>query len=154
MEKVMKKKKLPEGEKIILVNNKLYLGIDPGKDKCGIALLRDDLTPVILEIIETKELDSYLEGLYHKYEIELIILGNGTYSEKIKKIVDKKNFPSIVLVDEKSSTFQAEKRYRENNPLKGYKKILNKIARWRPASDVDDYADLILAEKNKKNRKN
>ncbi len=135
-----------------MTNNKLYLGIDPGKDKCGIALLGDDLTPVLLDIITTRELDSYLNDLYHKYDIELIILGSGTYSEKIKEKIDKKNFSPIVLVDEENSTFQAEKRYRENNPLKGYKKILNKFASWSPASDVDDYAALIIAEKYLKNR--
>lgn len=135
-----------------LGEKRLYLAIDPGKDKCGIALVYSDSTPVLLDIILRNRLDTYLKKLFHKYNIEIILLGNGTHSEKIKKMIKKHDFSPIVLVDEENTTFQAEKRYREEHPLKGFKRILNIFASWTPSRDVDDYAALIIAEKYLKNR--
>ena len=133
---------------------KLYLGIDPGKDKCGFALLKKNQTPVFLEIVGTKEFDKFLKELYDEYRFDLIILGTGTYSQKIEDRIRKINLAPVVLIDEENTTIQAEKRYREDHPLKGYKKILSKFADWRPAEDVDDYAAFIIAKKFLENKDN
>jgi len=137
-----------------LPEDKLYLGIDPGKDKCGFALLKNDQTPVLLEIVGTKEFDKFLKELYDEYRFGLIILGTGTYSRKIEKRIRKLNLSPVVLIDEKNTTIQAEKRFREDHPLKGYKKFLNKFLDWRPAENVDDYAAFIIAKKYLENKNN
>ena len=134
--------------------DKLFLGIDPGKDKCGFALLKHDQTPVFLDITGTKEFDKFLKELYDEYRFDLIILGTGTYSQKIKEKIEKINLSPVVLIDEENTTIQAEKKYREDHPLKGYKKFLSKIADWRPAQDVDDYAAFIIAKKYLENKNN
>lgn len=134
--------------------DKLYLGIDPGKDKCGFALVKDNQTPVLLDIVGTKEFDKFLKELYDEYRFDLIILGTGTYSQKIEKKIREINLSPVVLVNEENTTIQAEKKYREDHPLKGYKKILSKIADWRPAKSVDDYAAFIIAKKYLENKNN
>ncbi|MGM0437586.1 MAG: hypothetical protein ACQEQD_04905 [Bacillota bacterium] len=134
--------------------DKLYLAIDPGKDKCGFALVKDNQTPVLLDIVGTKEFDKVLKELYDEYRFDLIILGTGTYSQKIEKKIREINLSPVVLVNEENTTIQAERKYREDHPLKGYKKILSKIVDWRPAKNVDDYAAFMIAKKYLENKNN
>ena len=130
-----------------------YLGVDPGRDKCGIAILEANCSPVLLDIVATENIDTYFDSLFNKYNIVLSIVGSGTYSTEIKNILEEKNYAPITLVDEKYTTIKAEDRYREDHPLKGYKRFLSKFAKWSPASNVDDYAALVIAEKYLKNIK-
>ena len=127
--------------------DKLYLGIDPGKNKCGFALVEENQTPVFLEIVGTKEFDKFLKELYDEYRFDLIILGTGTYSQKIEKRIKQINLVPVTLIDETNTTIQAEKKYRDEHPLKGYKKFLAKFIDWKPAEDVDHYAALVIAKK-------
>ena len=53
---------------------------------------------------------------------------------------------NIEKVDEVYSTQEAEKRYREDHPLRGWRRIF-KFIEWRPDSPVDDYVAVILAER-------
>ncbi|MFW6028957.1 MAG: Holliday junction resolvase RuvX [Halanaerobiales bacterium] len=133
-------------------DKKIYLGIDPGKDKCGIALVKDEENILLLDIVNAKRVDTYLKELYHKYDIDIVILGSGTYSEKIKKIIKKNFLTEIVIVDEKNTTREAQEKYREEHPPKGYKKILSKFVSWKPAENIDDYAALIIVKRYLENK--
>ncbi|MGM0411413.1 MAG: Holliday junction resolvase RuvX [Bacillota bacterium] len=135
-----------------MTDKKIYLGIDPGKDKCGIALVKDGEKILLLDIVNTKRVDTYLKELYHKYDIDIVILGSGTYSNKIKKIVKKIFLTKIEIVDEKNTTIEAQKKYREDHPPKGYKKLLSKFASWKPAENIDDYAALIIVKRYLENK--
>ena len=51
------------------------------------------------------------------------------------------------LVDEKGSTSEARKLYREDNPGSQLKKLLLQVMDWKPAVPLDHYAALVLAKR-------
>ncbi len=128
--------------------NKLILALDPGRDKLGVAVMDEELKVYIRKIVAVEQLESYLSGLLHKYEIDRIVLGNGTTSEAIRKrlIAKLKVSIPIQLVDESYTTIEAEKRYRKENPPRGWRKLFS-FVNWKPDIPVDDYVAVILAER-------
>lgn len=128
--------------------NKLILALDPGRDKIGIAVVDEELKVYTREIIPEKEIISYLSTLVHKYNIKEIVLGDGTTSEGMKNKLESQfedSYP-VQTIDESYTTIEAEKRYRQENPLQGLKKLF-KFINWKPKVPVDDYVAVILAER-------
>ena len=100
------------------------LSIDPGKNKCGLALAEISEKKVYKAIvIESKLLKDYVRNLNTVEDISKIIIGNGTTSREIKKELDffKKE---IITFDEKNTTFRAKTRYFELFPISGLKSLL------------------------------
>lgn len=126
----------------------IVLAIDPGRDKTGVAVVDDNLKVYDRDIVNSDEISKYLNKMLYTYKIDLIVLGDGTTSEKMKsrlyRITESK-IP-VNLVDESNSTQEAEARYRSHHPLRGWKKLLRFIS-WKPAAAVDDYVAVILAER-------
>lgn len=88
----------------------MILGIDPGRNKCGVAVLTEEGKEVLKEISKTSDLSKKLEEILENYSIDKIILGNGTYADKIynilKLLFDEKK---IIFINEENSTYIAEK---------------------------------------------
>ena len=125
----------------------MILAIDPGRDKTGIAVVTSGGGVEIKKIISTDCVDSYLQRLMNNYNIESIVIGNGTTSDRFVKRLEELDLQiSIELVDEAYSTREAEKRYRAEHPLRGWKRFL-KLVEWKPDRPVDDYVAVILAER-------
>lgn len=136
---------------VMLVDNrKNLLGIDPGRSKCGLAVLDMKKNLLYKNIVNTALISSYLLDLDNKYNISDIVLGDGTFAAEIKQKIKKVfNYP-IYFVDEAYTTIQAEERYRAEN-YRGWKRCLGFI-KWKPSCPVDDYVAVILVERylNKK----
>ena len=130
----------------------MLMGIDPGRNKCGVAVLTDEGKEVLKEISKTSDLSKKLEDLLQDYSIDKIILGNGTYADKVFNILklffDEKE---IIFVEEENSTYIAEEKYLKENPPLGLS-FLNKVMKFKPKRPLDDYTAVVLVEKylNKK----
>ena len=124
----------------------MILAIDPGRDKCGLALLDDDQKIHRQEIIPTAGLGLYLTRLMGQYSISRFILGNGTYSAKIEEQLKEIAELPVYLVEESGTTFLAEERYRKEHLARGWR-CLFAFIKWRPDRPVDDYVAVILAER-------
>lgn len=123
------------------------MGIDPGRRKCGIAILTKEGKEVLKEIVKTSNLSKRIEELLNKYTIEKCILGNGTYTDKVFNILDLlMDKKMIEFVEEQNTTYLAEQKYLKENPPLGLQ-FLNKIIRFKPQKPLDDYAAVILVEK-------
>lgn len=130
---------------------KLVLAIDPGKRKCGIAVVNNKLQFIKGEVVENKEL-IYKIGMHlEKHNISNILIGSGTNSGEIKKRI-KEKFSGIIIIEisEKNSTMQARKRYFDYYPPVGFLKIFPKSF-LIPPCPFDDFAALIIAERFFKN---
>lgn len=127
----------------------MIMAVDPGREKCGLAVLKKDGTVIYREIIQTEEFGLSLKDILKRYNIETVVLGNGTYSSELEEEIIRNSELPVVKVDEAYTTFEAEKRYRKEN-LKGLKKIFS-IIFWKPARPVDDYVAVILGERYLKN---
>ena len=130
---------------------KLVLAIDPGKRKCGIAVVNNKLQFIKGEVVENKEL-IYKIGMHlEKHNISNILIGSGTNSGEIKKRIKEKVSGIIIIeISEKNSTMQARKRYFDYYPPVGFLKIFPKSF-LIPPCPYDDFAALIIAERFFKN---
>lgn len=125
----------------------MLMGIDPGRNKCGVAVLTDEGKEVLKEISKTSDLSKKLEDLLQDYSIDKIILGNGTYADKVFNILklffDEKE---IIFIEEENSTYIAEEKYLKENPPLGLS-FLNKVMKFKPKRPLDDYTAVVLVEK-------
>lgn len=99
------------------------VGIDPGRDKCGVAVLNSSAEILFEQVIETAEFETVLKNLKTQFNFELAILGNGTTHKNAEKILRSLNI-EVNIVDEKHTTEQARKLYWKKNPPKGWRKFL------------------------------
>ena len=99
------------------------LGIDPGRDKCGVAVLNSDGDILFEEVIETADFETILKNLVAQFNLQLAILGDGTTHKNAEKILHNLNL-EVKIVDEKHTTEEARKLYWKKNPPQGWRKIL------------------------------
>lgn len=132
--------------------NDEILAIDPGREKTGIAILKNS---DVLEhkIINSEELVQTIKSLLEKYIIKTIIMGNGTSSKKKYDLL-KREFMDrdIVLINEYRTTDEARKLYFQENPPKGWKKLIP-LGMQVPPVPVDDYAAIVIGRKYLKDNK-
>ncbi|MGM0500529.1 MAG: Holliday junction resolvase RuvX [Bacillota bacterium] len=128
--------------------NNYLLALDPGSDKVGTAVLDYQAQEQEKTIVKIDELLDHLKEIFEIYQIEEIIIGNGTGAEKIIELI-KNNFKNkkISLVEEEFTTEEAQARYLKEKPMSNYEKLLRKVVSWKLKKPLDDYAALIIGEK-------
>ena len=135
-----------------LIMNDEILAIDPGREKTGIAILKNS---DVLEhkIINSEELVQIIKSLLEKYIIKTIVMGNGTSSKKKYDLL-KREFMDrdIVLINEYRTTDEARKLYFQENPPKGWKKLIP-LGMQVPPVPVDDYVAIVIGRKYLKDNK-
>lgn len=132
--------------------NDEILAIDPGREKTGIAILNNS---DVLEhkIINSEELVQIIKSLLEKYIIKTIVMGNGTSSKKKYDLLKREFIDrDIVLINEYRTTDEARKLYFQENPLKGWKKLIP-LGMQVPPVPVDDYAAIVIGRKYLKDNK-
>lgn len=120
--------------------------VDPGRDKCGLAVLAEDGSIISQKVIETDRLErevaaAAVDGL------RCLVLGNGTTSAQAKSRIEKvlPELP-IVVVDEYRTTEMAKTAYWEACPPMGWRRLLP-VTMQVPPVPVDDYVAVILARR-------
>ena len=125
------------------------VGIDPGRDKCGVAVLNSSAEILFEEVIETAEFEIILKKLCTEFNLQLAILGDGTTHKNAEKILRGLNL-EIKIVDEKHTTEEARKLYWKKNPPRGWRKILPTSMQVPPVP-VDGIVAEILVTRHLKN---
>ena len=113
-----------------------YLGVDPGRDKTGVALVEETGRILVVQVMRTRNFsDALLPFLYNTLQVEntwalrnklkAVVLGNGTSSEEHEQWITKKlpGFP-LYLVDEKYSTEEAKTLYWKLFPPRGWRSLI------------------------------
>ena len=132
--------------------NDEILAIDPGREKTGIAILKNS---DVLEhkIINSDELVQIIKSLLEKYIIKTIVMGNGTSSKKKYDLLKQEFIDrDIVLINEYRTTDEARKLYFQENTPKGWKKLIP-LGMQVPPVPVDDYAAIVIGRKYLKDNK-
>ena len=122
------------------------IGIDPGRDKCGVAVLNSGGEILFEKVIETAEFESTLKNLLAQYNLKLAILGDGTTHKNAEKILRGLNL-EVKIVDEKHTTEQARREYCKKNPPKGWRNLLPTSLQV-PPEPVDGIVAEILVRRN------
>lgn len=118
----------------------MFMGIDPGRDKCGLAVLNSAGEIKFQRVVPTEELDSVIKSLAAEFAIEKVILGDGTTHKAAAQKVKAAGL-TFQLVDEKHTTEEARREYWKKNPPRGWRKLLPTSMQVPP-----EPVDAIVAE--------
>lgn len=118
----------------------MYMGIDPGRDKCGVALLTASGEIKFQRVVATEELADVLKNLAAQFEIVSVILGDGTTHKSASEKISAAGL-KFQLVDEKHTTEEARRLYWEKNPPRGWRRLLPTSMQVPP-----EPVDAIVAE--------
>ena len=118
----------------------MIMGIDPGRDKCGVAVLTAAGEIKYQRVVETAKLGDVIKRLAAEHEIELVILGNGTTHKAAASLVEVSGL-QFKIVDEKHTTEEARREYWKKNPPRGWRKLLPTTMQVPP-----EPVDAIVAE--------
>lgn len=129
----------------------MIIAIDPGKEKCGLAVL--DYSGYIVEqsILPRTETASRVAACASKYGVSTLVVGQGSFGRQVEKELAKLDLQTnIFFINEKDSTRQARKRYWQKNQPKGILRLIPTSLRVPPVP-VDDHAAVILGERYLRN---
>jgi RNase H-fold protein (predicted Holliday junction resolvase) len=130
-----------------MIMTKLYLGIDPGRSKTGLALVNGAGKIVKLHIAESQNIDNEIVEFIKNSCPVHIVLGNGTNSRNIGESVKRVlNDVMVTVVEEAHSTEEARTLYWQENPPKGLKKLIP-LGMLVPPVPLDAYAAVILVRR-------
>ena len=140
-------------------------GVDPGREKFGWVLSKEDGTlllggiapisalPVFLDALRTRRWESlepwHTEGCAENVPneaVRVLFLGNGTGSEKMEKLLSEGAF-SLRVVEERYSTLDARRLYWELHPPRGMRRLLPLSLQVppRPLDDLAAWSTLLAA---------
>lgn len=136
------------------ISLQFYLGVDPGRDKTGVALVEETGRILAVQVMRTRNFsDALLLFLYDTLQVgntwalrnklKAVVLGNGTSSEEHKQWITKAlpGFP-LYLVDEKYSTEEAKTLYWELFPPRGWRSLIP-LGLQTPPEPLDGYAAVV-----------
>ncbi len=126
----------------------VILGFDPGKDKCGLAVMGLDRRLHYHQVVLSSEAIATIETLRQKFPISLMVMGDQTTAKRWKQqITEQVNEPlNIILVDERYTSLEARDRYWQMYPPKGLSKLLPQGMR-QPPRPIDDIVAILLIER-------
>ncbi|MDI3280012.1 MAG: resolvase [Bacillota bacterium] len=126
------------------------LGIDPGREKCGLALVARDGSLVEKRVAEAEHLEAEVRSWCERYPVDLLILGDRTGArachERLKKAGLVLPGRPVVLVDEHLTSQEARRQYLAEHPPRGLGRLIPRSLRT-PPEPYDDYVALLLARR-------
>lgn len=124
------------------------LGFDPGKDKCGIAIMTEVKELLYHQVIPSTQAIAILKSLVQKYQIKQIIMGDQTTSKKWQTLLTENLDPQILinLIDERNSSLEARDLYWEMYPAQGLQKLIPQGLRV-PPRPIDDLVAILLIKR-------
>ncbi len=125
------------------------LAVDPGRDKCGVAVVAETGEVLARAVVPTPELWRSLRELAEEHPLAAAVVGDRTGSEAVWREVHnvcQARGISIHKVQEHRSTQQGRLRYWQETPPRGWRRLFPPA--WlTPPVPFDDYVAVILAER-------
>lgn len=127
---------------------KYVIAVDPGREKCGLAVVSSSDTVEHL-VAARRDTLAQMSIWIKAYPVHAIVIGDGTGSRQFIAEL-KQKYPSweplVQIVDERFSTEEARKRYFQENPPRWLARLLP-LSMLTPPCPVDDYVAVLLAER-------
>lgn len=126
----------------------MILGFDPGRDKCGVAVVGDNQQVYYHQVVAASDAIATVKSLCRQFPVQLVVMGNQTTSQTWKQQMRAVLPQSIQIaeVDERYSSLQARDRYWEMYPPQGLSRLLPQGMRV-PPRHIDDIVAIILVER-------
>ena len=97
-------------------------------------------------VIPTADLPNALTELVARFSPGAVIVGNGTTGNQVMAAVRQSTGLDAEIVDEKFTSLLARKRYFQENPPRGLRRLIP-VSLQSPPGPIDDYVAVILAER-------
>lgn len=125
----------------------MILGFDPGRDKCGIAVVDRQKQVRYHRVVTSTEASQTIEQLCQQFPIELVVMGNLTTAKSWQHTIKSHlNSIPVVMVDERNSSLEARDRYWQMYPPTGLTKLIP-LGMRLPPRPVDDIVAILLIER-------
>jgi RNase H-fold protein (predicted Holliday junction resolvase) len=125
----------------------IYLGFDPGKDKCGVAVVNQTGVALYHEVLPSDTLLEQLPALCAQWQVLQVVMGDRTTAKQWqKKLTQALPNTPITLVDEHYSTLAARDLYWEMYPPQGFQRLIPQGMRL-PPRPIDDLVAIILVRR-------
>ena len=150
------------------------ISIDPGREKCGVAVVSSEGETILKTIVPAGRLLDTVRDLVARHGVSTIVIGDRTGSRELVRAIremlgtggtgnggagsraDKATTATgalhagrdieVVLVDEHESSMEARHRYLRDHPGRGLERLLP-VSMRVPREPYDDYVAVILAER-------
>lgn len=123
------------------------LGFDPGRDKCGLAVMGEDLQLHYHQTVPAQSAIATIQSLLQKFPISLLVMGDRTTAKQWRSQLEELSTQlSIVMVDEHNSTLEARDRYWQMYPPTGLAKLVPQGLK-EPPRPIDDIVAILLIER-------
>ncbi|CDN12307.1 MAG: pre-16S rRNA-processing nuclease YqgF [Richelia sp.] len=124
------------------------LGFDPGRDKCGVAVMGLDRQLYNHQVVTAEEAVATINTLQQKFPISLMVMGDQTTAKKWQQLLQENLLKpvNIIMVDERYTSFEARDRFWQMYPPQGLTKLLPPGMR-NPPRPIDDIVAILLIER-------
>lgn len=124
----------------------VIVGIDPGKEKCGVAVVRVDGEVISKTTVHAERVADAVAALAAEHTVELVALGDGTGWEEVSKRVKERYTGKLLSVSEKGTSLEArELAWREHPPPFVFR-LFPKLF-WPTPKDLDSWAAVVIARR-------
>ena len=120
--------------------------LDPGRDKCGFAVLNDDGKILCQRVIVTENLMTEVNAAKADYGFSRLVIGNGTTSKIAQGRLQDVPELMVLVRDEYRTTELAKGEYWKANPPNGWRRLIP-VTMQVPPVPVDDFVAVILARR-------
>ncbi len=125
----------------------VILGFDPGRQKCGLAIMGLDRRLYYHEVVQSESTIAVIDQLRRDFPVSLVVMGNQTSSADWKQQLSERAEPvRLILVDERYSSLEARDRYWQMYPPRGLTRLLPQGMR-QPPRPIDDIVAILLIER-------
>ncbi len=125
----------------------VVLAIDPGRAKCGIAVVSSNGCIFHRAVVARADLGIAASELLKRFQPEAVLLGNGTHAKAVwAELVSSDYTGRLELVDERHTSEVARARYLAEHPPRGLGRLVP-LGLRTPDAPYDDYVGILLAER-------
>jgi len=139
---------VPDPDSAPVIGQPLILGFDPGRQKCGLAVMGLDRRIHYHQVVASEAAIATIQFLQKTFPISQLVMGNQTTAAAWKQKLEQE-LPQplrVITVDERYSTLEARDRYWQMYPPQGLRRLIPQGMRGAPRP-LDDIVAIILIER-------
>lgn len=128
--------------------SQVIVAIDPGRDKCGVAVVTVNGRTVSKDVVDTANVLGFIRSHITDEQVKAYALGDGTADEAVRHALLDAGVEEgrIIPVDEYKSSEIGRRAYWVENPPKGWRRLIP-IGLQVPPQPYDDFVAVELARR-------